>query len=52
MLMVYERVMPDNISSWSMVLTAFPKFSMFVQLFRSGGKLFQIWEVLGKNEKV
>ena len=44
--------MPDRISSWSMVLTAFIKFSMFVQLFKSGGRLFQTWEVLGKNEKI
>ena len=52
MMMVYEWVMPDNISSRSMVLTAFAKLSMLVQLFKSGGKLFQTWEVLGKNEKV
>ena len=44
--------MSDRISSRSMVLTAFIKFSMLVQLFKSGGKLFQTWEVLGKNEKI
>ena len=40
--------MPDISSSGSMVLTAV--VSMLAQLFNSGGKLFQIWDVLGKNE--
>ena len=43
--------MGDRISSRSMVLTAFIQFSMLVQLFKSGVKLFQTREVLGKNEK-
>ena len=43
--------MPVNISSGSIVLTAVIKVSMFVQLFNSGGKLFQIWDGLGKNNK-
>ena len=42
--------MPDMSSSGSMVLTADVNVSILVQLFNSGGKLFQIWDVLGKNE--
>ena len=46
--------MPDRISAQSMVLTAFTsiKFSMSVQFFDSGGRLFQTWKVLGKIKNI
>ena len=41
---------PNQISSHSIVLIA--EVNVYQKIFNAGGKLFRIWDVLGKNEQI